>query len=169
MKHLPVILLLALLATACRDVPVIDVASPKTDSLEENNMNANRYISQGEESQINAYVERRGWQMRRLNGGTRVMETKGGDAFGRKIDYEDTVVINYDIEAISGAVVYSNLTDTVVAGRLQPTRGLDVALRTLSRGSEAVVIVPSEQAYGVVGDGDRISTRMILIYRLKVN
>ena len=169
MKHLPVILMLALLATACRDVPVIDVASPKTDSLEENNMNANRYISQGEESQINAYVERRGWQMRRLNGGTRVMETKGGDAVGRKIDYEDTVVINYGIEAISGAVVYSNLTDTVVAGRLQPTRGLDVALRTLSRGSEAVVIVPSEQAYGVVGDGDRISTRMILIYRLKVN
>lgn len=167
MKRLPFIMLLLLLATACRDVPVIDVAAPKGDSLKENNMNANRYLSQGEESQIEAYIQRRGWQMQRLNGGTRVMETSG--ASNQKIDYEDTVVITYDLEAISGESVYRQVVDTVVAGRLQPTRGLDVALRTLHRRSEAVVIVPSEQAYGVVGDGDRISTRMILIYKLKVN
>ena len=166
MKRLTILLMLAVLAAGCRQVPVVDVEAPKGDTLKENLINANRYIAQGEETQIEAYMERRGWQMQRLVGGARVMETKVGE--GEKIDYEDTVVVDYDLEAISGTRIYSAVSDTVVVGRLQPTRGLDAALRTLRRGSEAIVIAPSEQAYGVVGDGDRIATRMILIYRLKV-
>ncbi len=166
MKPLYILIALSLLATACRNVPVVEVDAPKGDTLKENLINANRYISQGEEAQIDAYVARRGWHMQRLTGGARVMELT--NAQGRKIDYEDTVVIEYDVEAINGETVYSAVCDTVTVGRLQPTRGLDAALRTLHHGSQAVVILPSEQAYGVVGDGDRISTRMILIYKLKI-
>ena len=159
-----------LIFTSCRQVPVVEVDAPKGDTLKENLINANRYMAQGEEAQIDAYVERRGWQMQRLTCGARVMEIsdQGSVASGQKIDYEETVVINYDVEAISGETVYSNVTDTVTVGRLKPTRGLDAALRTLHHGSQAVVILPSEQAYGVVGDGDRITTRMILVYKLKV-
>ena len=61
------------------------------------------------------------------------------------------------------------MTDTVVVGRLQPTRGIDAALRTLRHGDRARIILPSEQAYGVLGDGHRITTRMVLIYDLTVN
>ncbi len=164
MKRLaPILLMLAF--AACRQVPVVEVENSAGDTLAEHNATANRYLAQSEETQIQAYVERRGWQMQRLNGGTRVMETATGS---RKIDYEDTVVVEYDLETIGGQTVYRGVTDTVVAGRLEPTRGLDAALRTLSRGSQAVVIVPSGQAYGVVGDGDRVTTRMILVYKLKV-
>lgn len=166
MKPLYIIFALSLLATACREVPVVQLDDTKGDTLKENMINANRYIAQGEEAQIDAYVERRGWQMQRLTCGARVMETSAGT--GQMVDYEETVIINYSIEAINGTTVYSNVTDTVTVGRLQPTRGIDAALRTLHHGSQAVVILPSEQAYGVVGDGDRISTRMILIYKLKV-
>ena len=55
-----------------------------------------------------------------------------------------------------------------MAGHLQPTRGLDAALRTLAEGSKAKVILPSEQAYGIVGDGDRIRTRTVLVYIVEV-
>ena len=159
-----------LIFTSCRQVPVVEVEAPKGDTLKENLINANRYISQGEEAQIDAYVARRGWQMTRLTGGARVMEVENGErrTESKKIDYEETVVIEYDIEAINGETVYRGVRDTVTVGRLQPTRGLDAALRTLHHGSQAVVILPSEQAYGVVGDGDRISTRMILVYKLRV-
>lgn len=166
MNRLSLIMLLCLAFAACRQVPVVEVEPSTTDTLSDNIATANRYISQGEETQIEAYIERRGWTMQRLLGGTRVMETNTGN--GQKIDYEDTVAITYDVEAIGGQTVYLDVADTVVAGRLEPTRGLDAALRTLHHGSEAIVIVPSAQAYGVVGDGDRISTRMILVYRLKI-
>ncbi len=170
--HWPLIAL-ALLFTSCRDVPVIEVEQSKGDTLKENMINANRYISQGEEAQIDAYVQRRGWEMQRLLGGARVMvrgerRVESGErrVESGKIDYEDVVAIEYDVESISGQVVYSNVQDTVTVGRMQPTRGLDAALRTLAPGQQAVVILPSEQAYGVVGDGDRIGSRMILIYKI---
>ena len=152
------------LFSSCRDVPVVEVERQRGDTLKENIINANRYISQGEEVQIDAYIQRRGWEMQRLLCGARVMVTT--DSKQKNIDFEDVVAIEYDVESIGGQKVYSHVQDTVVAGRLQPTRGLDAALRTLRPGQQAVVILPSEQAYGVVGDGDRIGSRMILVYKI---
>ncbi len=161
-----IILILTALATGCRQVPVVEMETKGGDTLKENMINANRYISQGEESQIDAYVNRRGWQMDRLLGGARVMKTEDGS--GDKLDYEETAVINYRVETLGGDVIYEQVTDTVVIGRLEPTRGVDAALRTMKRGDKAIVILPSEQAYGVVGDGNRIGSRMVLVYRLEV-
>ena len=78
-------------------------------------------------------------------------------------------MFSYTVRNIEDKVVYANVTDTVVIGRLQPNRGVDFALRTLNEGSSATVILPSEEAYGVPGDGDRIGKRWILIYDLKIN
>ena len=157
----------ALLATACRQVPVVEPDGPHDNPLRENMINANRLIAQSEESQIEAYVSRRGWRMERLTGGVRVMATGGsGQA---PLDYEDTVALRYSVETLGGETLYSQRCDTVTVGRMQPTRGIDAALRTLHDGASATVILPSEQAFGVVGDGDRISTRLILVYKLNVN
>lgn len=166
MRRLSVIMLLALAMTACRQVPVIDTADKAADNLNVDGATANRYLVQGEETQIREYIARRDWQVQRVMGGTYVYLTSGGD--GRKLGIEDTVAVEYSLETIDGQTIYSHVYDTVIVGRLQPTRGLDEAMRILCHGSEAVVIVPSGQAYGVVGDGDRVSTRMILVYKLKV-
>ncbi len=166
MKRLIPLILVILAFAGCRQVPVVEVEASNGDTLQEHNATANRYLAQSEETQIEAYIARRGWQAHRLTGGTRVIQNEVGT--GKIVDYEDTVVVEYDLESIGGQTVYHDVVDTIVAGRLEPTRGLDAALRTLRRGSSAVVIVPSGQAYGVVGDGERISTRMILVYKLKV-
>ena len=166
MKRISLISMAIMLFASCNNVPVIDFEPDKGDTLKENLLNANRYIAQSEETQIDAYIARRGWEMRKLSGGARVMETSQGS--GVSVEYEDTVTITYRLEAINGTVIYSNETETVVAGRLQPTRGLDAALLILHHGSTAKIILPSEQGYGVVGDGDRVKSRMILVYDLKV-
>lgn len=155
------------LMSACNNVPVIDVTPQKGDTLKENMINANRIIAESEETQIDAYITRRGWHMQRLSGGARVMETHRGN--GSPINYEDTVVVTYNIQAINGIPIYDQRRDTVVAGHLKPTRGFDAALRTLHRGSTAYFVLPSEQAYGVVGDGDKISTRMVLVFYVEVD
>lgn len=160
------LLVAVFMMVSCGDVPVIDVQPSKGDTLKENMINANRHIAHSEETQIDAYLSRRGWQMERLTAGARVMETTKGK--GSQVGYEDTVSLTYSVEAINGTVIYQNLSATVVAGRMQPTRGLDDALRTLRQGSSAVVILPSEQAYGVAGDGDRIKSRMILVCKVNV-
>lgn len=168
-KHLSLLMLTVIACftmASCGDVPVVDVQAPAEPSLKENLINANRHIAHSEETQIDSYVSRRGWQMERLAGGARVMVTRRGN--GPKVGFEDLVTLRYRVEAINGAVVYDQVTDTIVAGRMQPTRGLDAAVRTLAEGSKAIVILPSEQAYGVAGDGDRVASRMILVCDVEV-
>ena len=159
----------AILFSACRDVPSYDIAPAKDDSMKEKMIGANRVIAQSEEQQIDAYLTRRGWPTAKLPNGVWVAEHgENGAAHGQAIGYEDTVVIHYRVETLGGDEVYGWRADTVVCGRLKPTRGLDAALRTLHRGSSATVIVPSEQGYGLVGDGDRIRTRMVLVYEVNI-
>lgn len=164
-----VIMLLGLMLGGCRQVPVVELDDPKGDSLTEHLINANRIHAKGEDNQIDNYVARRGWEMKRLGGGARVMETVHGTA---PVVSGDTVAIAYRVETLGGKVIYAEVADTVVAGRIGRGRGyspqgFDAALRTLSYGSKARVILPSEQAYGVIGDGDHIGSRTVLVYHVE--
>lgn len=159
------IVLLAVVCAACRDVPTIDVQSNKGDTLRENMIAANRIISQSEETQIDAYMQRHHLQSERTVEGVRIAITQHGH--GAPIAYDDNVEVVYNLETLGGQTVYEHVQETVVVGRHKPTRGLDAALRHLRRGDQACIIVPSEQGYGVVGDGNRIGTRLVLVYKLE--
>lgn len=165
MKHI-LFIIACLSIAACNRPNVIDVSQPKEISIKENLINANKYIAQTEETQIEQYISRRGWEMERLSCGARVMETHPGK--GPYIDYEDSVSVRCRIEALNGGVIYDELEENFVVGRHQTTVGLDAAVKKLRKGSKAIAIVPSEAAYGVGGDGDRINTRVVLIYHIEV-
>lgn len=158
--------IIAFLLSACNNVPVVDTGNDGGKDMRENLINANRYMAQGEETSIDSYAARRGWQMTVLPCGARMMVTNEGK--GAPVAYDETVVINYRVENLGGKTIYDNRLDTVVAGRLQPTRGLDAALLTMRHGGKARVIVPSELAYGMVGDGDRIGQRVVLVYDVRI-
>ncbi len=161
-----IITLNIMLFASCGDVPVVDLQQSKGDTLKEHLINSNRINAQRQQTNIDAYIARRGWEMTTLGAGVRVMETERGK--GPQVEYEDTVTLCYRVEALEGTVIYDSVTSTVVAGRMEPTPGLDAAVRTLREGSRAKVILPSEQAYGVLGDGNRIGRSLELAYDVKV-
>lgn len=138
-----------------------------TPDLKEHFINANRTIAQSEETSINEYVARRKWDMQKLPEGVRLWEYEKGR--GPKVNVEDSVHIVYSVEAINGKLIYSDIKDDYVAGRRQQMIGLDQAVLQLSVGSRAKVILPSNLAYGIGGDGDRIPQSAILIIDVKVN
>lgn len=167
MKIWRTVVLVAMMATmvGCGEPPVVTGPEPKPD-IKENLANANRYIVESEETQINSYVERRGWKVKRLACGARVYEFEMGN--GKPVEWEEDVVIGYKLESLTGNTIYEGVKDTVKVGRQKPTLGLDAALTQLKHGSKAYVIVPSNQGYGVVGDGDRVTSRMVLVYKLEI-
>lgn len=138
-----------------------------TPDLKEHFINANRTIAQSEETSINEYVARRKWDMQKLPEGVRLWEYEKGR--GPKVNVEDSVHIVYSVEAINGKLIYSDIKDDYVAGRRQQMIGLDQAVLQLSVGSRAKVILPSNLAYGIGGDGDRIPQSAILVIDVKVN
>jgi FKBP-type peptidyl-prolyl cis-trans isomerase len=46
--------------------------------------------------------------------------------------------------------------------------GLNQGLRMLKRGGEALFILPPFLAYGLKGDGNKIPSRSVLIYEIKI-
>lgn len=154
--------------SACHnDPPMVGNPTSNTPDLKEHFINANRTIAQSEETSINEYVARRKWDMQKLPEGVRLWEYEKGR--GPKVNVEDSVHIVYSVEAINGKLIYSNITDDYVAGRRQQMIGLDQAVLQLSVGSRAKVILPSNLAYGIGGDGDRIPQSAILVIDVKVN
>lgn len=157
-------LALCCLLAACGDnVPVIQV-NDEASQYKENMINANKVISQSEDTQLDEYIARHGWSMVQLDNGARLQVLQQGK--GAKISFEDSVTVHYRLEALNGTVFYENNSETFVVGRHQTTVGLDRAVLELSRGAHARVALPSSLAYGVVGDGDRVPARAVLIYDL---
>jgi FKBP-type peptidyl-prolyl cis-trans isomerase len=166
MKRAILILACSLLAACHNDPPMVGRPTTQSKDLKEHLINANRTIAQSEETAIDEYVTRRGWQMEKLPEGARLWEYRKG--INKKIEIEDSVHLRYNIEAINGKTIYNDIEDNYVAGRRQEMIGLDYAVLQLHRGSRAKVILPSNLAYGIGGDGDRIPQSAILVIDLEV-
>ena len=169
MKRIINILLLIFLLVSCHGDPPMVTGSAKTsgNGLKENLINANRTIAQAEETSIDQYVSRHGWNMEQLPEGARIWEYEVGN--GNVVGYEDSVCVEYSVEAINGRKIYDDVSECFVAGRRQQMIGLDQAVLHLHFGSRARVILPSALAYGIGGDGDRIPKSTILVLDVRVN
>lgn len=164
-RHI-IMTLAALALTACHNDPPVVGQPQQPDNYKDNMINANRTIAQSEETSINEYVARRGWPVKTLSNGVRVWEYEAGD--GAKVDYEDSIHAYYSVEAINGTLIYPAEEEHFVAGRKPNMTGLDDAVLSLHHGSRAKVILPSALAYGIAGDGDRITQSAILVIDLKI-
>ena len=156
---------LFLLLSACGDhTPIIDLEPDNSTRFKENMINANRVVIQSESTQIKSYIQRRGMTTTELPCGALYNEYHHGN--GNVIQPDDTVVVTYRLEALDGTSFYTHQTDTLVVGRRQVTVALDDLLQQLTYGSQAWLIAPSNAAYGVAGDGDRVPSRTVIIYNI---
>lgn len=167
MRHIILIIISFLFLAACHnDPPMVGRPSSGKPDIKEHLINANKTIAKSEETTIDEYIARRGWNMEKLPEGVRLWEYKKGN--GKKIDFEDSVHISYNVEAINGKLIYDDIKEDFVAGRRQQMIGLDQAVLQLKKGSHAKVILPSNLAYGIGGDGDRIPQSAILVIDLQI-
>jgi FKBP-type peptidyl-prolyl cis-trans isomerase len=165
MKRIAPYLIVLFLAAGCGDrTPIVEVEADNSTRFKENMINANRVVIQSEATQIEGYVQRRGMETKALPCGALYHEYTHGT--GTAINPDDTVVVSYRLEALDGTPFYTHQTDTLTVGRRQVTVALDDLLTVLPCGSQAWLIAPSNTAYGVVGDGDRVPSRTVIVYNI---
>lgn len=95
------------------------------------------------------------------SGETTPTMAKSGDVI--KYEYE---VINFNNE-----VVYSeeeNGTQTILMGRTDIPRGIQMALQMIEKGDSATVLLPSFLAYGGYGDRNKIMGNEPLIFKIQM-
>ena len=135
----------------------------------ENLQEANRIMAESEEIQIDDYVSRMGWKMRKTPTGLRYWIYELGE--GRKTEKLTIVRFNSRVELINGFVCYDSKLEgyeEIQLGRSSAPGGLEEGLAMMRVGDKAKLILPSHMAFGLLGDQNKIPTKAILIYDIEI-
>lgn len=160
------ILLISLLPAACKNTGSKENIARLSD---EQLVNINRELVIKERERIESYIRRKGLDMKMTDSGIWYSLIQNGE--GDKPVSGDRLRLEYSCSLLDGTLCYSSELNgdmNITVGKSDIPAGLDVALRLLNAGSRAIIIIPSNMAYGLVGDGDRIPARAALIYEIIV-
>ena len=134
-------------------------------SLEE----MNRKMLQYESELIDDYIEKNNLKVQRTGTGLRYQIVNEGN--GDLIKKGDIVTLEYELCLLSGEILYSSENDgnkVFLVSRGGVEAGLEEAILKLKHNSEAILILPSHLAHGLIGDGGRIPPKAIIVYKIKV-
>jgi len=128
----------------------------------------NRYLLQKDRERIQNYIERKNLSLKETPSGLwyNIISEGNGKFY---IDF-DKVIFDYNSSLLDGTPCYSSEElgpKEVVLGKTQIESGLDQGLRMLRHGGEAIFILPPFMAYGLPGDGKKIPSRSVIVYRIK--
>lgn len=169
MFHRAVILAFFLLALviSCRGKTRSELVVP--DRGRNDMTELNRYFVQKDREIIQNYIERKDLNMKESSTGLWYLINSEGT--GELISDNDKVTIDYDCALLDGTKCYSSEVlgpKEIVPGKTDVEQGLYEGLRMLRPGAEAVFIIPPFLAHGLIGDGNKIPPRAIIVYDIKV-
>jgi FKBP-type peptidyl-prolyl cis-trans isomerase FkpA len=83
----------------------------------------------------------------------------------------DVVKYDYEVYNFSNEIIYSQEelgTQTIMMGRTDLPRGMQVALQMIEEGDSATVLLPSFLAYGGYGDRKKVKGNEPLIFKIHI-
>ncbi len=163
---LPVIVLVFLFGSCADDKKVTEVNEPE---YQEKLIKLNKALVDQEQDAISDYIKRYGYSMEETKTGLHIMLLKSGE--GKKPSFQSQVTIAYKIQLLDGSYCYSSDSSgllTFQLGKSTEPGGLQEGVLSMKEGGQALMIVPSYLAYGVTGDGDKISGNQSLVYTVEL-
>ena len=142
-----------------------DIARQKTEIL----LRVNREMVEEEAQAIEEYVEIQGWDMKKTESGLWYMIYSAGN--GEKLTAGKIVTLEYNVSLLNGVVCYSSaeygaLSFKIGYGGVES--GLEEGVLLLRVGDKARFIMPPHLAHGLIGDGDCIHMRAIIVYEVEI-
>lgn len=131
---------------------------------------ANRYLVKQEQDRIEDYIRRHQLDVVETGSGLRYAVLKNGR--GEKVETGKHIQLAYEVKLLTGDRIYSSDADgplSFIVGKGGVPSGLEEGILYLHEGDEAVFIIPSHLAYGLLGDDNRIPPRAALVYHIVVS
>ncbi|MEI6899409.1 MAG: FKBP-type peptidyl-prolyl cis-trans isomerase [Bacteroidota bacterium] len=165
---LPLIFLLILTGSCSDDPKPINSTQEFTtnkDSLIRMNQNAVKL----EDLEIDAFVARYHWNMKKTSTGLRIMIYHPGK--GVQASDNKTALIRCETRLLNGNLCYSTLPSMnreIKPGHEATESGLQEGILLMHEGDRAKLIVPSHLAFGLIGDQNKIPPGSPLIYDIEL-
>jgi FKBP-type peptidyl-prolyl cis-trans isomerase len=128
---------------------------------------ANKYLTRTEDEEINNYIQRHDLKMVSTGSGLRYSVLKSGA--GPRPKRGDIVTLDFKTRLITGDIIYSSEDEGPMVfevGKGGIENGLEEAILQLHLGDQAVIILPSHLAFGLLGDQKKIPQRATVIYEI---
>lgn len=161
-------LILVLLSFSCRQKkqePEKNIPSNYKRTLEK----VNKVLVDNDTEIIKNYINRRNWEMSvSATGLWYNVYFEGG---GKKVNKRDYVELNYKLWLLDGTLLYSSDSTgpkKFIVGKGGVEAGLEEGVLFLTEKSKARFILPPHLAHGLIGDGDKIPGRAIILYDIEV-
>jgi FKBP-type peptidyl-prolyl cis-trans isomerase FkpA len=129
----------------------------------------NRYLVQKDRERIQNYIERKNLRMTESPTGLWYQILREGS--GKNYSDNDKIIFNYECSLLDGTKCYSSDKlgpKELILGKSIMEPGMNEGLRLLNPGSEAIFIMPSYLAYGLIGDGKMIPSRAVIVYNVNI-
>ncbi len=169
------IILFALFFSGCkykRQIP--ESQNHEKISKQEQLYKVNQYLVRQDATIIRSEAERRGWNLSETGTGLfyEIINSAQINA-GKNTDITigDEVILDYSVTLLDGTPCYSSVKSGPKVFRVEKSEaesGLHEAVQLLHQGDSARLILPPHLGFGIVGDGDKIPPRAILLYLIKI-
>jgi len=167
--HIFQLLILLLIAVSCDTSEEHSTANLKSDkSQKESLIKVNKYLVNSESTEINNYIKRHNLDVVETGSGLKYQITKHGQ--GEVSQKGKIVSLNFKTKLITGDVIYSSDKSGqkhFEIGHGGVESGLEEAILNMRVGDEAIIIIPSHLAYGLLGDNKKIPPRSTIIYEIE--
>lgn len=137
--------------------------------LKESLFEANKKAVKTEDQQIEDFIRRHNWEMKKTGTGLRYRIYEKG--IGKQAREGKIAVIDYEVSLLNGDVIYSAAQSgpkEFMIGRGGVESGLEEGILLLQVGDRAKFIIPSHLGYGLSGDENKITGKATLVYDLKL-
>ncbi|MDR1983301.1 MAG: FKBP-type peptidyl-prolyl cis-trans isomerase [Prevotellaceae bacterium] len=174
------ILFALIVFTGCKNNDTNNNFKPKVAvNIRENIEKVNKILSEKDNDRIESFLRRHNLQATFDDTGFWIVEIEKGN--GTKIQNGSLVALKCTINLLDGTHCYTYNEDNPLifvlskSNELSETSnaqnvisGLHSALVLIENQSRAVLVFPPHLAHGVIGDGNNIPPRSILVYDIKV-
>jgi len=158
-----------MLFVACSEVKREKVETDNSKLEKEALIRINKYLITKDGERISAYLKRRNWEMKISETGLWYMFYENGT--GEKAKTGNVVTLDYTVELLDGTKCYDSDSIGVKhfrVGQGGVEQGLEEAILLMKKGDKARFILPPYLAHGLVGDGNKIPSRAIIIYDIEL-
>ncbi len=162
------ILLILAALTACK-APVQEEQVPQANPVSEQFIKANQYSQRRHQDHIGAFVERVGWDAEVLPSGLWIVLDLPGE--GLVIQENDRVTYTYESILLDGTPCYEATDQNpkqIIIGKGGVEKGVELGMKKLREGADAIFLIPPHLGHGNFGDRDRIPGNSVLIYHVKI-
>ena len=161
--------LVLLLYISCRSNNQRETADPNNAKVKKQMEEVNKILIKKDRQIIKGYITRQGWDMKETKTGLWYQILSEGT--GKQAETGWVAKINYSVKLLDGTLCYSSDNKgpkSFLIGQGNVASGLEQGILLMKEGARARFIMPPHLAYGLIGDGDKIPARSIIVYDVEL-